>query len=60
MRAAISVEWLKLRRSRISMITFMLVGLGCPALTAGFLAGAARVQLIRLTAGDQGQRHADR
>lgn len=42
MRAAISVEWLKLRRSRISIITFMLVGLGCPALTAGFLAGAAR------------------
>ena len=42
MLAAISVEWLKLRRSRISLITFVLVGLGCPALTAGFLAGAAR------------------
>lgn len=42
MRAAISVEWLKLRRSRISLVTFVLVGLGCPALTAGFLAGAAR------------------
>jgi ABC-2 type transport system permease protein len=42
MRAAVSVEWLKLRRSRISLITFVLVGLGCPALTAGFLAAAAR------------------
>src|SRR5918992_299577 len=41
MRAAISLEWLKLRRSRISLITLLLVGLGCPALTAGFLAAAA-------------------
>jgi ABC-2 type transport system permease protein len=42
MRAALSVEWLKLRRSRIMLITFLLVGLGSPAITAGFLAGAAR------------------
>ena len=42
MRAAIRVEWLKLRRSRISLLTATLVGIGVPALTAGFLAAATR------------------
>ena len=42
MLAAITVEWLKLRRSRISLITTVLVGIGVPALTAGFLAAATR------------------
>ena len=42
MLAAIKVEWLKLRRSRISLITTVLVGIGVPALTAGFLAAATR------------------
>ena len=42
MLAAIRVEWLKLRRSRISLITTVLVGIGVPALTAGFLAAATR------------------
>src|SRR5215211_6437387 len=40
MGAALKVEWLKLRRSRISLITAVLVGIGVPALTAGFLAAA--------------------
>ena len=40
--AAAGVEWLKLRRSRLSLITLLLVALGCPALTAGFMAAAAR------------------
>jgi len=42
MGAALKVEWLKLRRSRISLITAVLVGIGVPALTAGFLAAATR------------------
>ena len=42
MLAGIKVEWLKLRRSRISWITTVLVGIGVPALTAGFLAAATR------------------
>ena len=42
MLAGIKVEWLKLRRSRISLITTVLVGIGVPALTAGFLAAATR------------------
>ena len=42
MLAAITVEWLKLRRSRIFQITTVLVGIGVPALTAGFLAAATR------------------
>ena len=42
MLAGITVEWLKLRRSRISWITTVLVGIGVPALTAGFLAAATR------------------
>jgi len=40
--AAASVEWLKLRRSRFCLITLLLVALGCPALTDGFMAAAAR------------------
>jgi ABC-2 type transport system permease protein len=40
MRAALAVEWLKLRHSRMSWIVFALVGVGCPALTAGFLYAA--------------------
>ena len=39
-RAAIAMEWLKLRRSRLGWITFTLVGVGCPAITVGFLAAA--------------------
>jgi ABC-2 type transport system permease protein len=42
MRAAIKVEWLKLRRSRMSLLTAVIVGIGVPALTAGFLAAATR------------------
>ena len=42
MRAAIRVEWLKLRRSRLSQLTSALIGIGVPALTAGFLAVATR------------------
>ena len=42
MLAAIRVEWLKLRRSRISVITTVLTGIGVPALTAGFLVAATR------------------
>jgi ABC-2 type transport system permease protein len=42
MGAALKVEWLKLRRSRISLMTAVLVGIGVPALTAGFLAAATR------------------
>ena len=42
MRAAIRVEWLKLRRSRMSLLTAVIVGIGVPALTAGFLAAATR------------------
>jgi ABC-2 type transport system permease protein len=42
MLAAVRVEWLKLRRSRMSMITAAVVGIGVPALTAGFLAAATR------------------
>jgi ABC-2 type transport system permease protein len=40
--AAIRVEWLKLRRSRMSLLTAVIVGIGVPALTAGFLAAATR------------------
>ena len=40
MRAAISVEWLKLRRSPIAWTTAVLVGLVVPAMTAGFMAAA--------------------
>ena len=42
MRAAIRVEWLKLRRSRMSLSATVFVGIGVPALTAGFLAAATR------------------
>ena len=42
MRAAIKVEWLKLRRSRMSLLAAVIVGIGVPALTAGFLAAATR------------------
>ena len=42
MRAAVKVEWLKLRRSRISWLTAAIVGVGVPALTAGFVAAATR------------------
>jgi ABC-2 type transport system permease protein len=41
MAPAAGFEWLKLRRSRLSLITLILVALGCPALTAGFMAAAA-------------------
>lgn len=40
--AAVRVEWLKLRRSRMSWLTAAIVGLGVPALTAGFVAAATR------------------
>lgn len=39
---AIRVEWLKLRRSRMSLLTAVIVGVGVPALTAGFVAAATR------------------
>jgi ABC-2 type transport system permease protein len=39
-RAAITVEWLKLRRSRLAWSAAALVGLGVPLLTAGFVAAA--------------------
>lgn len=42
MGPAVGIEWLKLRRSRLSLITLILVALGCPALTAGFMAAAAQ------------------
>src|SRR5215217_6509265 len=42
MAPAVGIEWLKLRRSRLSLITLILVALGCPALTAGFMAAAAQ------------------
>lgn len=38
--AAITVEWLKLRRSRLTWVTAALVGLGVPLFTAGFVAAA--------------------
>jgi hypothetical protein len=38
MAAATRVEWLKLRRSRLGWITAAVVGVGVPALTAGFVA----------------------
>jgi ABC-2 type transport system permease protein len=38
MLAAIRVEWLKLHRSRMSLLAGVVVGIGVPALTAGFLA----------------------
>jgi ABC-2 type transport system permease protein len=41
MLAAMRVEWLKLRRSRMSLLTAVIVGIGVPALTVGFLAAAA-------------------
>ncbi len=40
MAAAERVEWLKLRQSRLSWITAAVVGVGVPALTAGFIAAA--------------------
>ena len=40
MGGAISVEWLKLRRSTMAWVTAALIGLGVPALTAGFMAAA--------------------
>ncbi len=40
--AATGVEWLKLRRSRFSIITLVLVAVGCPLLSAGFMAAATR------------------
>jgi ABC-2 type transport system permease protein len=40
MRGAISVEWLKLRRSVMAWVTAALLGLGVPALTSGFMAAA--------------------
>lgn len=42
MRAAVGVEWLKLRRSRMAQVAAVLVGVGVPALTAGFLVAATR------------------
>jgi ABC-2 type transport system permease protein len=39
-RAAFAVEWLKLRRSRLSWLTAAIVGVGVPLLTAGFVASA--------------------
>ena len=39
-RAAVSVEWLKLRRSPTAWITAAIVGLAVPAMTAGFMAAA--------------------
>ena len=42
MLAAIRVEWLKLHRSRMSLLAAVVVGIGVPALTAGFLAAATR------------------
>ena len=41
MLAAIRVEWLKLRRSRMSLLTAVFVGMGCPR-SAAFLAAATR------------------
>jgi hypothetical protein len=40
MRAAFAAEWLKLRRSRLGWMTALVVGLGVPGLTAGFMAAA--------------------
>ena len=42
MGAAKRVEWLKLRRSRLTWITAAVVGIGVPAVTAGFVAAAIR------------------
>ena len=42
MLAAIRVEWLKLHRSRMSLLAAVVVAIGVPALTAGFLAAATR------------------
>jgi ABC-2 type transport system permease protein len=39
-RAAVTVEWLKLRRSPTAWTTSAVLGLGVPALTAGFMAAA--------------------
>lgn len=41
MRAALSVEWLKLRRSPTAWTTAAIVGLVVPAMTAGFMAAAS-------------------
>ena len=40
MRAALAVEWLKLRRSRLGWTTALVLGVGVPGLTAGFMAAA--------------------
>ena len=40
MRAAIAAEWLKLRRSRLGWMTALVLGVGVPGLTAGFMAAA--------------------
>jgi ABC-2 type transport system permease protein len=42
MLAAIRAEWMKLRRSRMSLLAGVIVGVGVSALTAGFLAAATR------------------
>jgi ABC-2 type transport system permease protein len=41
MRAALAAEWLKLRRSRLGWMTALVLGVGVPGLTAGFMAAAS-------------------